>query len=129
MPTDHKISKTDAEDEIKRYIETTAQAITTEYENNLPEDLRNYLRKKIVSFVFRKEQLEAMFLGNNANALRVYLAAKLGVAPDPSMVAVPCYINDDESTAQNRLPSPPYDGGIQYPITFEAKLPFDLATD
>ena len=128
MPTDHRISKTDAEDEIKRYIGTTAQAITTEYENNLPEDLRYYLRKKIVSFVFRKDQLDAMFSGN-ANALRLYLAAKPGIAPDPSMVAVPCYISDDESTAQNRLPSPPNDGGIQYPITFEAKSPFDLATD
>ncbi len=119
MPRQHQISKTDADPEINRYSDIVKEAKKPEFADGLPPGLKAYLNAGTVSFVFYKDQIDAMFsYGQGANALKIYFAAK-PYDSAPSLVIVPCTVSADESYATDAPPPPPGNGGGQYPLVYK----------
>jgi hypothetical protein len=112
MAMQHAISKNDANYEIRRFLEIRSQVNQPNILNQLPEYARNYLSSQTLSFVFYKDQLDDLFAAVVANGFRVYFAAKQ--SGQPSLVIIPCSINADETSFENKQ-SGDDDGGIQYP--------------
>jgi hypothetical protein len=118
MARQHQISKTDAGQEINRFTEIVREAKGPDFIGQLPPGLKAYLNAGKFSFVFYKDQIDAMFAyGQGANALKIYFAAK-PYDSAPSVVIVPCTVDADEKSASDAPPPPPGDGGGQYPLTF-----------
>ena len=129
MPLSHEISRSDANDEIRNFIEIREEANDAGVFENLSQKAKYYFESNTLSFVFYKNQLDYLFSTVNANAYRVYFAAKDSGAP--TVVIVPCELSPDESSVENRLPSDSASGN-QYPDeegTGFNKSSFDIALE
>ena len=114
MATSHAISRVDANEEIKRFLE-----IREEFDklnlDPLPDRARYYIESNILSFVFYKDQLDNLYNAVDANAFRIYFGAN--AAGGPTLIIFPCMINDAETSVENRLATSAPPGG-QYPKVF-----------
>lgn len=78
-----------------------------------PEDIKakNYYSSKLISFIFKKEYIDRLFEGQDADALRIYYAAHDN--GDPTLVLVACKLNNYGTGATNKTraaeqhPKPP----------------------
>jgi hypothetical protein len=127
MPRRHPIPRSDSNTKIRKYIEIIKEA--KDPQNTLPPKVKKYFASGTLSFVFYKSQLDAAFiLAENANAVKVYLAAEEQPAGQgqttitPTAIVIPCFIDTAETSAANKFPNRTDDGGDQYPITFNAVL-------
>ncbi|OLY90730.1 hypothetical protein SAMN05444008_101402 [Cnuella takakiae] len=110
------------------------QAANTEVKDITALNPQNYLKDRVLSFVFDKALVEELLSGEGVNALRIYYAAKPGGSQpgSPSLVMVPSYYNSEQREVSNLLISAAKGGG-QYPA--KASYPavgiagFDLASD
>jgi hypothetical protein len=113
MATEHGITRVDANAEIKKFMEIRGELYQPDVVAQLSPSAQAYVSSNHLSFVFYKDQLDALFSTVDANAYRVYLAAKS--SGQPSLVIVPCELSADEYSVSNRLSTavPP---GQQYPV-------------
>jgi len=129
MPTSHAITKNDANVEVKAFLEIREEAMDADVFQNLSQKARYYYESNILSFVFYKDQLDALFAAVQANAIRIYYAAD--ASGNPTLVIYPCYISADETQVENKdAPSGPT--GAQYPKfrpTTYNKSNFDIGND
>ena len=130
MPISHEISRSDANREIKNFHEIKKEANDAGVFDNLSTEAKNYYKSDRRSFVFYKDQLDDLFTYVEANAYRVYFAAK--DSGYPTLVVVPCQLSTDESSASNKLPSDTK-AGDQYPGDPDgggfSYLTFDIGLD
>ena len=131
MPRSHTISKADANNEIKKYLEIKEEYDTQKGNIQFSESTANYFNSPILSFAFYKDQLDSLFNSvEDANAFRIYFGAdSSGV---PTLVIYPCTITEDEYSysAMNRISSS--GNGDQYPYSFSTvynKNNFDVANE
>src|SRR4030095_5102254 len=110
MARRHPIPKHDSNTKIRKYIEIIREA--KDPGNTLPPKLKKYFASGTLSFVFYKSQLDAAFiLAENANAVKVYLAADEQPAAQgqttitPTLIVVPCFIDTGETSATNKFPN------------------------
>ena len=113
MPTNHSIPTKEADELIKRFLRIQEELTKEGALKNFSADVQQYFADKFVSFVFYKDQLDALFkdLKDEANAVRVYYGAhEKGFS---TMVITPCKLNpDNEYEVRNIVPP---NGPIQYP--------------
>jgi len=113
MPTDHSIPTKEADELIKRFLRIQEELTKEGVLKNFSADVQQYFADKFVSFVFYKDQLDALFkdLNGEANAVRVYYGAhEKGFS---TMVITPCKLNPDNEYEVTNIVPP--NGPIQYP--------------
>lgn len=129
MATSHSISRDNANTEVRRFLRTLGELTDPNFINQLSYEAQQFFAPRYVSFVFYKDQLDALYNNVDANAYRVYFAQKGNSRP--SIVIVPCNINDDETEVENRIAAFG-DPGNQYPIPQTTQFDntnFDIADD
>jgi len=106
------ISKNEAEGFIKKFLEIK-ENLAAGLPANLDPVPNNYYTNSQQSFIFRREFIDGLFEGVDANALRVYYAAHDD--GEPTLVLVACKVNDDDTLAENRMASAADRAGSQHP--------------
>jgi hypothetical protein len=116
MATSHAISREDANKEIRRFLAIREEINQTGLPKELSDGARNYLASTTLSFVFHKNQVDNLFKAGDANAYRIYFAAKEN--GNPTLVIFPCTITEDEKSATNKMSFNGDGDGDQYGFPF-----------
>jgi hypothetical protein len=122
MAKDHTISRRDANDEIRQFLKIRAEIFDSIDIDELSDAAGKFLSSDLVSFVFYKDQLDALFATVSANTYRVYLAAD--AYGYPTLVVIPCQLSADETSMHNVL-SASEGPGQQYPVPSSTGSTFD----
>ena len=130
MPTSHFVSIDEANSDVERYLQVQDVLTNPKFLDSLPDHAQLYLKDKLLSFVFYKDQIDAMFKASpGANALRIYNGAHFQKGYEVK-IAVASYLNPaDETYVANRIVLPPGPG--QYPVKFRllTSRPVNLPDD
>ena len=97
MLTQHAEPGTERNAEITRPLEIRDEARDVEILDNLSQQADCIHESGIVSFVFHKDQLDALSAVTSATGFRVYLGATS--SGQPNLMIYPCDISADESVA------------------------------
>ena len=100
MPTSKFITRDFANQEIRQYLKFREESMKQNIFKSLKDPAaREYYSSNEVSFIFRKSELEELFVDPKANAFRIYYAAT--AEGEPTLVVVACELSDDDCNVTN----------------------------
>lgn len=119
MPTSKFITRDFANKEIRQYLKFKEESIKQDIFKNLKDPAaKEYYSSNEVSFIFRKSELDELFMDDKANAFRIYYAAT--AEGEPTLVVVACELSDDDCNVKNIIYSQSQ-AARQYPKKADAK--------
>ena len=125
------IPKAEAEEFIGRYIAIHDELVSSGVLSNITNPVvKDYYSSGLISFIFTKDRIDALFQGTTANALRIYYGAHSD--GHPTMVIVASNVSTENKTADNKVDPVGVVRAEQHPDPPTGGLPgkpFDLGND